>query len=159
MRSPQIEKKYTRREGEKKEETIIRLMRKEIKIKDKKREVEDKDFKAYFKERRWEVSWRWKGEEVILKSSTGCYEGTMKGEMKAKFEEEVEKWISEGIIGGNGREQDDRTGRGVIPPMAVHQSSKGKLRPVLDFRKLNVHNECYTGDEIVSCEETLRMWS
>ena len=58
-------------------------------------EIEDRDFKAYFKEGHWEVSWRWKGEEPILKSITGCYEGTMEGEMKAKFEEEVEKWISE----------------------------------------------------------------
>ena len=59
VRSPQIEKKYTSEcnsEGGKKEETINRLMRKEIKIKDKKMEIEGSEFKAYFKEGRWQVS-------------------------------------------------------------------------------------------------------
>ena len=51
-----------------------------------------------------------------------------------------------------GREQDGRTGRGVIPLMAVHQLSKRKVRPVLEFRKLNERIECHTGDEIVSCD-------
>ena len=66
----------------------------------------------------------------------------MKGGMKAKFEEEVEKWISEGVLGKIGREQDGRTGRGVIPLMTVHQPSKGKVRPVLDFRRLNEYIKC-----------------
>ena len=29
-------------------------------------EIEDREFKAYFKEGRWGVSWRWKGEEPML---------------------------------------------------------------------------------------------
>ena len=102
-------------------------MRKKIKIKDKKMEIEDRDFKAYFKEGYWEVSWKEKEEKLILKSSTGCYEGTIKGEMKTKFEEEVEKWISEGTLVEMGWEQDDKIGRGIIPLMAIYQSSKGKV--------------------------------
>ena len=41
-----------------------------------------------------------------MKSSMGCYEGTKKAEMKAKLEEEVEKWISKGILVEVGQEQE-----------------------------------------------------
>ena len=47
---------------------------------------------------------------------------------------------------------------GVIPLMAVVQPTKGKVRPVLDYRELNDFVECHTGEDIVVCDETLRKW-
>ena len=43
--------------------------------------------------------------------------------------------------------------------MAVIQPTKDKVRPVLDFRELNGHVMCHTGDDVTDvCGETLREW-
>ena len=48
---------------------------------------------------------------------------------------------------------------GVLPLMAVVQATKNKVRPVLDFRELNEHVKCHTGDDVADvCGETLREW-
>ena len=48
---------------------------------------------------------------------------------------------------------------GILPLMAVEQPTKNKVRPVLDYRELNAHVECHTGDEIIDvCSEILREW-
>ena len=48
---------------------------------------------------------------------------------------------------------------GILPLMVVEQPTKDKVRPVLDFRKLNVHVECHTGDDVTDmCSEILREW-
>ena len=48
---------------------------------------------------------------------------------------------------------------GLLPLMAVEQPTKGKVRPVLDFRELNNHVRCHTGnDDIDVCGEKLREW-
>ena len=39
--------------------------------------------------------------------------------------------------------------------MAVVQDTKGKVRPVLDFRELNIYVQSHTGDNDI-CDETLR---
>ena len=45
---------------------------------------------------------------------------------------------------------------GILPLMAVEQQMKGKVRPVLDFRKLNEFVECYTGDNELQCYNELQ---
>ena len=46
-----------------------------------------------------------------------------------------------------------------MPLMAVEQPTKNKVRPVLDYRELNTHVECHTGDDMTDvCSETLREW-
>ena len=43
--------------------------------------------------------------------------------------------------------------------MAVEQPTKGKVRPVLDYRELNKHVSCNTGDESIDvCADKLREW-
>ena len=44
---------------------------------------------------------------------------------------------------------------GILPLMEVEQQTKGKVRPVLDFRELNESVECYTGDNVA---DVLREW-
>ena len=47
----------------------------------------------------------------------------------------------------------------ILPLMAVEQQTKGKVRPVLDFRELNVFVECLTGDNVADvCGDVLREW-
>lgn len=43
--------------------------------------------------------------------------------------------------------------------MAVEQPTKNKVRSVLDFRELNAHVKCHTGDDVTDvCDEKLRQW-
>ena len=48
---------------------------------------------------------------------------------------------------------------GILPFMAAEQPTENKVRPVLDYRELNVCVECHTGDDMTDvCSETLREW-
>ena len=63
-----------------------------------------------------------------------CYDTNLSGEVKEEFELEVERWIEEGILVHCGR----NVSTGVIPLMAVVQSTKNKVRPGLNLsRELN----------------------
>jgi transposase InsO family protein len=73
-------------------------------------------------------------------------------EVEQKFDEEVNAWISEGWLVPCEPPED-----GIVPLMAVVQETKGKVRPVLDFRELNKFVQSHTGDSDV-CDETLRKW-
>ena len=117
--------------------------------------IEDKDFIADFDGEKWVVEWVWKGELPVLKNRVGCYEHALEGSVRDEFDREVGRWIDEGILvpWGQGVEE------GVLPLMAVIQSVKRKVRPVLDFRELNRYVMCHTGDDFTDvCDETLREW-
>ena len=116
--------------------------------------VEDKDFRAVFDGSVWTVRWKWKNDLVpSLKNRIACYESSLKGN-KCDFENEVERWIAEGIL--KPWKGDDL---GLLPLMAVQQENKGKVRPVFDFRELNKSVECHTGDDVMDvCAERLREW-
>ncbi|GAB1598330.1 hypothetical protein Ahia01_000109900, partial [Argonauta hians] len=117
--------------------------------------IEDVDFRAEFTEGRWVVRWVWKDQPPVLKNRVGCYGSTVKRGCQEEFDREVGRWIQEGILR---RWEGQETG-GVLPLMAVLQPTKGKVRPVLDFRELNDHVMCHTGGDVVDvCGETLRAW-
>lgn len=118
--------------------------------------VEDKDFIAEFDGSEWMIKWKWKStERPILKNKISCYDRGLEGNKQRGFEEEVERWITEGIL----MPWKENVSTGVIPLMAVEQATKNKVRPVLDFRELNQYVSCHTGDEVTDiCTETLRTW-
>ena len=73
---------------------------------------------------------------------------------KTQFEEEVERWIADGILVPWKGE-----GKGVLPLMAVFQATKKKVRPVLDYRELNRFVTCHTGSNIIDvCDEKMKKW-
>ena len=89
----------------------------------------------------------------MLTNQVGCYEGTLREEVRMKFEKEVEGWIVERIlIPWSGKVE------GVLPLMAVVQPTKNKVRPVLDFQALNKYVACHTKDGIDICEEVMGEW-
>lgn len=121
---------------------------------DKSCTIEDQDFSAHFDGEKWTVKWAWKGEPPILNNRVECYEHTLRGGTRVEFEKEVDRWISEGIL----RPWTEKV-EGVLPLMAVVQPTKQKVRPVLDFRELNVHVACHTGGDVMDvCGETMREW-
>ena len=116
-------------------------------------EIDDKDFMARFDGKKWTVKWVWKDGAPALRNRVSCYDSARRPEIQESFDGEVTRWIEEGwLIEWKGPVD------GVIPLMAVVQPTKGKVRPVLDYRELNDFVESHTGDEIVVCDETLRKW-
>ena len=117
-------------------------------------EIEDKDFKAVFDGKKWTVEWRWKGEPPLLENKVEYYKTPLEERERVEYEKEVERWIAEGILLPWRGEV-----KGVLPLMAVVQATKGKVRPVLDFRELNKYIKSYTGSDIIDvCDEKMRKW-
>ena len=118
-------------------------------------DITDRDFEAFFDGKSWEVRYFWNDSgPPELKNRVGEYGNNLSPEKLKSYEEEVERWIKEGILlPWNGEVG------GVLPLIAVDQSTKGKVRPVLDFRELNKGVKCHTGDEMTDvCGERLREW-
>ena len=116
--------------------------------------IEDKDFEANFNGEKWTVKWKWKGEPPVLQDRVKFYKNSLESEKNSEFEEEVERWIVDGILVPWKRE-----GKGVLPLMAVFQATKKKVRPVLDYRELNRFVASHTGSDIIDmCDEKMRKW-
>ena len=116
--------------------------------------IADKDFEANFSGQKWMVKWKWKGELPVLQNRVKFYMNSLESEKNSEFEEEVERWITDGIlVPWKGK------GKGVLPLMAVFQATKKKVRPVLDFRELNSFVVCRTESDIIDmCNEKMRKW-
>ena len=77
----------------------------------------------------------------------------LRGEIRAEFEKEVERWIDEEIlIPLSGKVE------GILPIIVVVETTKKKVRPVLDFWELNKYVAAYTRDGIDVYEEVMREW-
>ena len=121
----------------------------------RKPDIEDKDFEAFFDGKSWEVRYFWtEGGPPVLKNSVSEYAKTMDPVKRQEYEAEVDRWVDNGIL-----IPWDGEVRGVIPLMAVEQPTKNKVRPVLDFREVNKSVSCHTGDDFMDiCSEKLREW-
>ena len=114
--------------------------------------IEDVDFSAQFDGFKWTVRWKWAGEEPHLVGRVSDY--GIKEDLRPQFEKEVELWIKEDILVPV---PDDQPADSVIPIMAILQESKGKVRPVLDFQRLNEFVSCHTGGSD-ACDDAIRRW-
>ena len=114
-------------------------------------QIEDEDFQAHFDGDKWTVEWQWTTRLLVLTNWICCYESTLRGEIRAEFEKEVERWIDKGIlILWPGKVE------GILPLLAVVHPTKKKVGPMLDFRELNKYVACHTRDGIDVCEEFMR---
>ena len=114
--------------------------------------LEDPDFRAEFDGKGWSVRWKWKDGEA----PTGVLRGPESYTSAKRYEQEVsaelEEWKSKGwLIPFNERPVAS------LPLMAVAQTSKGKIRPVLDYRALNEFVSSHTAESLV-CADKLRKW-
>ena len=117
--------------------------------------ISDPDFLPEFDGAAWTVGWRWKeGRPPELRNEIGSYESTKVEETRERFDAEVERWIAEGWL----RPSSKVDNGGVLPLMAVMQTNKDKVRPVLDFRELNEHVSSHPGTDAAVCCDTLRKW-
>ncbi len=116
--------------------------------------IEDVDFTAHFDGDKWRVEWKWLNGPPILKNSVNSYVSKQDAIIKEKFTAEINEWIRMGVL----QKWHTNCESGIIPLMAVHQKSKGKVRPVLDYRELNRYVSCHTGDNVDICVDTIRRW-
>lgn len=113
--------------------------------------IDEDDFCAEFSMGRWVVGWKFHdGCKPTLTNRVGEYK--IAEGLREEFDREIQQWISDGWLVPFEGECD-----GIVPLLAVVQESKGKVRPVLDFRELNQFVRSKTGDAEV-CAEKLREW-
>jgi hypothetical protein len=119
--------------------------------------VADKDFDAWFDGGKWTIKWKWSEE---CPPSLSCQRPNYKvpADDREAFDTEIKTWIAEGIL-VPWVEEEHGTVRNVVPLLSVKQSkgSQLKVRPCLDFKKLNEGIVCLSGG-LPTCDERLRQW-
>ena len=119
--------------------------------------IADDDFSAWFSGQSWTVRWEWKGGREKLSPHAPTY--AIRPSARAGFDAEVEEWVKEGIL----IPWDEKVHghiRNMVPLMAVEQK-KGehrKVRPVLDFRRLNDSLKSSPGAATPLCQDRMREW-
>ena len=120
-------------------------------------EVVDEDFKARFRDGRWHMEWCWREESrpqlgaVWNHPVVECAQGG--------FDKEVEAWVKDGILVP--WEQDVHGSiKHRVPLMAVMQQkgAEVKVRPFMDFRRLNKQIKSFPGGALPTCRDRLREW-
>lgn len=112
--------------------------------------IEDHDFTATFSNGHWTVQWKWTDSEPTLHNSVAQY--SIPTDIQDSYHEEVQQWIkNQWLIPFDG------VCNGIVPLMAIVQSNKSKVRPVLDYRELNQFVSSHTATSDV-CHEKLRRW-
>ncbi|KFD46673.1 hypothetical protein M513_12441 [Trichuris suis] len=125
---------------------------------DAKIRVEGADFIAMYDPalQGWTAAWKRANGNAptVLRNTLEEYPPTAAA--RAAYEEELRTWIQNGWL----IPYDERRlgpAKALIPLMAVVQRTKGKVRPVLDFRELNTHIDTFTPNSDV-CADKLREW-
>lgn len=117
--------------------------------------VDTENFSAVFNGSEWLVSWKWRDgiAPELLKNKISKY--YISSNSREEFEAKLDEWIQKGYL----QAYDESLGqpRGLIPLFSVVQQSKGKVRPIFDFRELNQHVDVFSGKSDV-CSDKLRSW-
>ena len=123
---------------------------------DKERKIQDRDFMAEFRDGAWAVQWNWRHEPAV-DSRRVVYK--VPDDVVEEFDKEIETWISEGIL-VKYKPQVHGPIKHYVPMMRIrqHKGDATKVRPVLDFRKLNETIESHPGGAMPLCSERLREW-
>ncbi|KFD52624.1 hypothetical protein M513_06471 [Trichuris suis] len=120
--------------------------------------IDKKDFSATYDPvtHVWTVAWKWSNGLAPGQLCNTREEYTPAVGIRKPYKEELNRWIHNGwLVPYN--EEELGPAKALIPLLAVTQRSKGKVRPVLDFRELNTHIAAFTGNSDV-CAHKLREW-
>jgi len=113
--------------------------------------IEDPDFRAVFHDNVWKVSWKWRDDKEPTQVAK-VFQFPVKESLRSEFNAEIEQWIADGWLVPY-----DGVIKGTLPLLAVEQKNKGKIRPVMDYRRLNTFLSSHTAEADV-CGEKLRLW-
>ncbi|XP_065654459.1 uncharacterized protein LOC136081104 [Hydra vulgaris] len=115
--------------------------------------IKDKDFDAYFDGTKWTAKYKWKQGQPQLRNSVAQHK--VKPQLLHQFNDKIDLWVKNGWLKPCNIEE--KSTIGIVPLMAVKQESKGKIRPVLDFRELNQYVNSYNASSD-ACDEKVRKW-
>ena len=119
--------------------------------------LQDADFAANFDGKKWTVQWEWEGSLPAGQLQQINY--NIAPEAQEAFDQEVQEWVTEGYL-VEWNPAVHGAVRNMVPLMCVQQK-KGdahKVRPVLDFRRLNSHIKSRPAAATPLCQERLRQW-
>lgn len=120
--------------------------------------VDDTDFLIRFiaAERKWTLTWKWSGRPPDCLIGSMCGEYSMPDSVRDAYEQEVNSWIEMGILIPYEPVKHGPV-KGSLPLFSVVQQTKNKVRPVVDYRPLNIFLSSHTADAVI-CGEKLREW-
>ncbi|KFD59762.1 hypothetical protein M514_28059 [Trichuris suis] len=121
--------------------------------------IEKKDFFATYDPvtHVWTVAWKWSNGLAPGQLGNTREEYMPAVEIRKPYKEGLNRWIRSGWLVPYNKEELGPA-KALIPLLAVTQRSKGKVRPVLDFRELNTsYIDAFTANSDV-CAHKLREW-
>lgn len=118
--------------------------------------IEDEDFRAEFRDGRWEVGWKF--VSPLAEGVSGSSWSSVPESHREAFDAEMASWLEEGII----VKHEEKHGeiRRFLPMISVRQE-KGqeiKIRPVFDYREMNKSIASHPAGATPLCSERLREW-
>ncbi len=115
------------------------------------------DYTAHFDGTKWEVCWNWEVDPPRVSPSAPEYK--IRPGLRAAFDNEIATWVRDGILMPWSQERHGNI-RNTVPLMAVEQckGATTKVRPVLDFRRLNQSIVSRPGFALPLCQARLREW-
>ena len=118
--------------------------------------IDQPDFSVKFDQHQkaWTASWRWSGNQEPTKLWNRVAEYHVPDQIRPAYEEELREWIKDGWLIPYAYEKLGPP-KDLILLMAVGQHNKAKVRPVMDYRELNMHVDAFTADADV-CASKLR---
>ncbi|XP_067939562.1 uncharacterized protein [Watersipora subatra] len=118
--------------------------------------IDESDFTAVFDDVKWTMEWKWENGEPTMANQ--CSEYAVPNDCREIFDDEVSQWISNGWLEKFNPHIHDKAD-GVIPLMAAWQPNKPKkVRPVMDYRKLNTFIKNNPKIDVAVCQEKLWAW-
>ncbi len=117
--------------------------------------IEEPDFLVVFDGQQWTVRWKWKSEPPTQSLAVNNYR--VYPESQELFDKEVQSWVEDGILVPWNREKHGPVEM-IIPLMAKAEPRKGRVRPVMDYRRFNEHIVSRPGGEAAVCAEKMRDW-
>ena len=115
--------------------------------------IKEKGFEVVFDGKVWIARWEWRSDPQVTKRISLYRVPT---ELLERFNDGVRRWISESwLVPREGTAETKETG--LILLMVVEQITKGKARPVLDYREMNQFVSS-SGATVDVCGDKLREW-
>jgi len=104
-----------------------------------------------FDGRSWTAAWKWKSGEAPSESLGGAAAYASVKQHEKEVSQELAEWKKNGWL-----IPFKDTAKAILPLMAEVQTTKGKVRPVLDYRALNEFVSSHTAESLVCAEKLLK---
>ncbi len=117
--------------------------------------IEEPDFLGAFDGQHWTIRWKWKDEPPTQDLAVNNYR--VHPQNRELFDKEVQSWVDDGILVPWDRDKHGPV-QMIIPLIAKDEPRKGRVRPVMDYRRFNEYIASCPGGDAAVCAEKMREW-